>query len=247
MNVRFFRSKKTLRKSIGTKFCSFGSALIIFSGIYVVFEASFALAKNGEQASTSSIEFQQIALMPFLKGSFESPDGKVDKPLSRLLSQIAFEKQYLRDDADQVLTRLVAKALETRFREKLIDIKQAMSVFEQISEDKTLDTPRKLAKVLGDTLKAELVVVGSVWRYRDLDSAKDMRDAPASVAFELYLVEAATGKRLWRGKFDETQKTLTDDVIRGFKQLKMGARWLSPDELARYGVKEVFKKFPIHD
>jgi hypothetical protein len=70
-----------------------------------------------------------------------------------------------------------------------------------------------------------------------------MPDAPSSVAFEIYLVEAATGKRLWREKFDETQKTLSEDVIRGFKQLKMGARWLTADELARYGVREILKKF----
>jgi hypothetical protein len=27
--------------------------------------------------------------------------------------------------------------------------------------------------------------------------------------------------------------------------LKKGARWLSADELARYGIDEVFKKFPL--
>ena len=245
MRVRFFRPKKILRKSIGTKLCSVYSALIIFYGIYVCYEASFALAKNEAQTRASSIEFQQIALMPFLKGQFESPDGQADKPLSQPLSRIFLERQHLRDDADQVLTRLVTKALETRFGEKLIHVKQAMSVFEQISEDNTLDTPRKLAKGFGDKLQAELVVVGTVWRYRDRDSVKDMRDAPASVGFEIFLVEVATGKRLWRGKFEETQKTLTEDVVRGFKQLKMGARWLTADELARYGVKEVFKRFPI--
>ena len=245
MNVRFIRSKKTLRKSLETKLCSVASALIIFFGMCVYFETSFALAKNEAQTNTSSIEFQQIALIPFFKGQFESPDGKVDKPLSRPLSLIAFERQYLRDDADQVLTRMVAKALETRFGEKLIHVKQAMSIFEQISEDKTLDTPRKLAKVFGEKLKAELVVVGSAWRYRDRDS-KDMPEASASVAFELFLVEAATGQRLWREKFDQTQKMLSEDVVRGLKQLKMGARWLTADELARYGVKEVFKRFPIH-
>jgi len=27
--------------------------------------------------------------------------------------------------------------------------------------------------------------------------------------------------------------------------IKKGAKWLSADELARYGVREVFKKFPL--
>jgi hypothetical protein len=38
---------------------------------------------------------------------------------------------------------------------------------------------------------------------------------------------------------------LSEDVIQGLKQMKMGPRWLTADELARYGVREAFKKFPI--
>jgi hypothetical protein len=71
-------------------------------------------------------------------------------------------------------------------------------------------------------------------------------EAPASVAFEVYLMETASGNRLWRRTFDGTQQNLSDDVFRGLKQMKkMGVRRLSADELARHGVKEVFKKFPL--
>lgn len=247
MDIRFPNWKDRFRKSLRTRLCFLGSVLIIVVWNHSGFETSFALAENRIQSSASSLEFQQIALMPFLKGSFESPDGGIDKPLSRPVSQFAFEKQDLRDDADQIMTRLVAKALQTRFGERFVDVKRSMSVFKQIAADDTLDTPRKLAKAFGDKLQAEAIVVGSVWRYRDRGSVKDMPDIPTSVAFELFLMEAATARRLWRGKFNETQKALTDDVIRGVKQLKMGSRWLTADELARYGVKEVLKKFPIRD
>lgn len=205
-----------------------------------------AAAPSSEATVDSfSAEFRQMALMPFLKGKFETPNGQVDKPLSQPLSQILFDRQNLRADGDQVLTRIAADTLRIRFEEKLIPSDKAQSVFDEISRNDTFDTPRKLAQALGDRLQAELVVVGSVWRYRDRGVIKEIPDSPASVAFEVYLVEVATGKRLWRGKFDGTQKTLSEDVIRGLKQIRMGARWLTADELARYGVKEVFKKFPI--
>ena len=237
--------KRFARPTGESKFRLVGT-MLIFGCMCVLY--AIAAAETTDETHIlplSAMELRRIALMPFLKGQFESPDGLVDKPLSQPLSRIVLERQYLRDDANQVLTRIVADSLRIRFGEKLIHVKQAMSVFEQISEDHTLDTPRKLAKVFGDRLQTELVVVGSVWRFRDRDSVKDMPEVSASVAFEIYLVEVATGNRLWRRKFDETQKTVSEDVIRGIKQLKMGARWLTADELARYGVREVFKKFPI--
>ena len=213
--------------------------------VFILLEIPAAATSDEATVDIFSAEFRQIALMPFLKGKFESPNGQVDKPLSQPLSKILFDRQNLRADGDQVLTRIVADALKTRFEEKLIPIDKAQSVFDEISKNDTFDTPRKLAQALGDRLHAEFVVVGSVWHYRDRGAIKEIPDSPASVAFEVYLVEVATGKRLWRGKFDGTQKTLSEDVIRGLKQIRMGARWLTADELAGYGVKEVFKKFPI--
>jgi len=65
------------------------------------------------------------------------------------------------------------------------------------------------------------------------------------VAFDMYLIEVSGAKTVWKKRFDETQRPLTED-IRGVKGLiKKGARWLSADELARYGVEEVFKRFPL--
>ena len=222
-----------------------GTDLLFLVCMFMLFEMPAAATSEQTTDDIFSTQFRQIALMPFLKGKFESPNGQVDRPLSQPLSLIAFDQENLRADGDQVLTRIASDMLKTRFAEKLIPIEKAQSVFDEISKNDTFDTPRKLAQALGDRLHAELVVVGSVWRYRDRGAIKEIPDSPASVAFEVYLVEVATGKRLWRGKFDGTQKTLSEDVIRGLKQIRMGARWLTADELEGYGVKEVFKKFPV--
>ena len=89
------------------------------------------------------------------------------------------------------------------------------------------------------------MIVGTVWRYRDRVRDPMGPGRGTSVAFDMYLMEVPSGRALWKVKFDETQRPLTED-IRGAKGLiKKGVRWLSADELARYGVEEVFKRFPL--
>jgi hypothetical protein len=89
------------------------------------------------------------------------------------------------------------------------------------------------------------MIVGNVWRYRERVRDEWESQKGASVAFEIYLIEVPSGKTVWRAKFDETQRSLTDNVLGAKLLLKKGAKWISADELARYGVDEVFKKFPL--
>jgi hypothetical protein len=71
--------------------------------------------------------------------------------------------------------------------------------------DPMLDTPRKQAVRLGETLDADIVVVGTIWRFRQKGALEDVPDSPASVGFALYLVDVKSGMRLWRGSFDGSQ------------------------------------------
>jgi hypothetical protein len=103
--------------------------------------------------------------------------------------------------------------------------------------NQTMDTPRKRAVRLGEALDAQAVMVGTVWKYRERGALVDMPEGSASVGYALYLVDAKTGIRFWRGTFDGTQKALTQDVLGGLKHLEIRLRWLSAEELARYGVK----------
>jgi hypothetical protein len=198
-----------------------------------------------ENADLSTLQFKRIAVMPFLVGKLESPEQPVEKPLSQPLEQLHINTDNLAEGADQIMTRLVNDALQLRFADQMVSMEQAASVYTDVIRDQTLDTPRKLAKKFGENLQADLVVIGTIWRFREKGTVKENPDSPASVAFSVYLMEVASGKRLWRDAFDGTQKTLSEDVLGGLKQIKMGFRWLSVNELARYGVKNVFRKFPL--
>jgi len=199
---------------------------------------------SSENADLSTLQFKRIAVMPFLAGKLESPEKPAEKPLSQSLKQLNIDTANLAEGAEHVMTRLVNDVLKFRFEDQMVSMEESAAVYADVIRDQTLDTPRKLAKKFGENLQADLVVVGAVWRFREKGTVEEMPDSPASVAFSVYLMEIAGGKRLWRNAFDGNQKTLSEDVLGGLKQIKMGLRWLSVNELAHYGVKSVFRTFP---
>jgi len=88
---------------------------------------------------------------------------------------------------------------------------------------------------------ATAVAVGRVTRWREREGSAAGATQPASVAFEVSLYEAPSGRRLWTGRFDETQKSITEAILRARQYPGGGTRWLSTEEFARWGAKEVAK------
>ncbi|MGD2037081.1 MAG: hypothetical protein PVH28_04300 [Desulfobacterales bacterium] len=216
--------------------------LFLSAPIYGSAETDDSSFKN---ADLSTLQFKRIAVMPFLTGKLESPEQPVEKPLSQPLEILHVDAANLAEGADRILTRLVNEVLQIRFADQVVSMEDAAAGYAEATRDRTLDTPRKIAKQFGENVHADLVVIGTIWRFREKGTVEENPDSPASVAFSVYLMEVSTGKRLWHNSFDGTQKTLSEDVLGGLKQIKMGLRWLSVKELARYGVKNVFRKFPL--
>jgi hypothetical protein len=115
--------------------------------------------------------------------------------------------------------------------------------YDALALDDAVDSPRTLAQKLGQILEVDAIFVGTVWRYRDRGAIKDIPDSPPSVAFAVYLIEAQTGRQLWRGIFSVTQQSLTDNLFQAKEQINLGLKWRTANEMAKIGVKEVFKNF----
>jgi hypothetical protein len=88
---------------------------------------------------------------------------------------------------------------------------------------------------------ATAVVLGRLLRYREREGSAAGSTRPASVAFEVNVYEAPTARRLWTGRFDETQQAITEAILRARQYPGGGTRWLSAAEFARWGAGEVAK------
>jgi hypothetical protein len=217
------------------------STLWIFMGLLVDGNAPCRAAAQ-PQTPPAGARVERIAVMPFLKGR-PGPDG--GEILNCPICELYFSKESILSDADRILTRYVQDALENRYGARVGPLEQTMEVYERIPKDETVDTPRTLARRLGEALGTNLIVTGTVLRFRDRVPAAAEGDSGASVAFNVYLIDVASGRMLWKAKFDETQRPLSEDISGARAFFKRGAKWLSAKELARYGVKEIFKKFPL--
>ncbi|HTO53944.1 MAG TPA: hypothetical protein VMR50_11205 [Myxococcota bacterium] len=91
-----------------------------------------------------------------------------------------------------------------------------------------------------DPDKADALLSGTVRRYLERDGTSSGVRRPASVWIVLELRDAA-GQSLWTGTYEETQPALSDDVGSLPRAWERGFRWVTADDLAAYGVRELVR------
>jgi hypothetical protein len=194
------------------------------------------------RAESIKIQWEKIGVLPFFKGRRSADKGET---LTCPICELSFISENLKIDADRTITLYVQGVLKRRYVHKAIPLDEVARVYQEIPKDDTKDTPRRLAQRVGEALGADLMIAGTVWRYRERIRYDIGLETGASVAFEIYLIDVSSGKAVWKTRFDETQRPMTENIQGAKVLLKKGAKWLPADELARYGVEEVFKKAPL--
>jgi hypothetical protein len=180
------------------------------------------------EASTiarSSESMSKVAVMPFypVKPSGRSIGGGPDPVPWDSASLVAgFFADAL---AAQSITVITPSDLELAFTGQGVPVPR-------------LD-PRAAAERAAGDFGATAVVLGKVTRWREREGSAAGATRPASIAFEVSLHQAPSGRRLWTGRFDETQRSLTEAILRARQYPGGGTRWLTAAEFARWGAAEV--------
>ncbi len=136
--------------------------------------------------------------------------------------------------AAALITRFVTEAMTARGMHLIpaSDLETAFIGQGQVAP--RLD-PQAAARVAARDFGVTGVLLGQVSRYRDRSGDAIGSTVPASVAFEVTLYAAPSGRRLQTARFHETQKTLTESLFEARRYPGGGTRWLSAAELARWG------------
>lgn len=92
---------------------------------------------------------------------------------------------------------------------------------------------------------ADAVVLGAVYRFRERSGEAMGSTHPSSVGFDVRIVSAPAGALLWSGAFDETQVAFSANLLRAPRYPGGGMRWLTAEELARFGAGEVAQTVPL--
>ncbi len=99
-------------------------------------------------------------------------------------------------------------------------------------------------KEIGQRLGVDVLVFGNVKRFQERIGGPMTAKRPASVYFEVSMIDARNGQKVWYAIFDRTQKSLSDDItnIRNF--VRGGGKWLTAREFAEIGIAETIEQFP---
>lgn len=97
---------------------------------------------------------------------------------------------------------------------------------------------------LGRQAGADAVLLGYVFRYTERIGNRYSIQSPASVAFDLHLISTKEARIVWTSYFDETQQSLTENLLKADTFFRRGATWIRADELAASGMDDMMERFP---
>jgi curli biogenesis system outer membrane secretion channel CsgG len=96
----------------------------------------------------------------------------------------------------------------------------------------------------GKRAGADAVLIGHIFRFVDRKGNRASVESPASVAFDLHLIDVDSGKIVWTANFDQTQRPLSDNLLELGSFIKRKASWVSAEELAQGGLEDILRRFP---
>ena len=184
---------------------------------------------------------EQVLVLPFQNMAWlYGEDVSVRSPLSGR----AFMTGPVAEGAELVLSDLMVDALRQRTAFQTVPSGEAPGLLNALKDAaEARPSPLKLLAQTGRMLNADLVFQGYLYRFKQRVGKDYGAESPASVAFDLYLVDSRTQQVVWSAFFDETQQALTDDLRFIGTFFRRGGRWITAEEMARDAMQDMFKEF----
>jgi hypothetical protein len=145
----------------------------------------------------------------------------------------------------QELTDLVYKRLSKESSLDLVPPEEARKALWTLKGTWYEADEKEVLRKTGESLASDAVLAGHVFRWRERVGTNYAVSRPASVALELSLLRVADGSIIWKGRFDKTQASLSENILDLNTFLKGKGRWMTVHELAAAGVSDLLDQFPI--
>ncbi len=91
----------------------------------------------------------------------------------------------------------------------------------------------------GKSFSSDAVLFGYIYRWRERVGKKYGVISPASIAFDLHLISTENGSILWKGSFNKTQLSLSENLLDLSTFIRSRGTWLTARELAQIGLEKL--------
>jgi hypothetical protein len=166
-------------------------------------------------------------------------------PLRRIAVLPFTVSPSLRGEEGGTPPRVAAQLVSRYFAEALAERGVQVIAPEDVAATlATADPSQRAAAVLKEKRGAEAIVLGELGRWDERQGEAYGAMRAAAVGFHVVL-QGADGRALWTGNFDERQQPLGSNVLRAGQYPGGGSRWLTAEELARWGAGETARALPL--
>jgi len=174
------------------------------------------------------------------------PQGMQPDVVRDPLSGTAFMAEPVPQNVANRMTDILYNRVAAEKGYGLVSPDQAKLVFSSIirSGKNVAISPIEVLQEVGNTFKADAVLTGYIYRWREREGTDYAVNRPASVAFDLHLISPAEGTMLWKAKFDETQRSLSENVFDLSTFIESKGKWLTVEKLAMLGLQKMLAEMP---
>ena len=181
-----------------------------------------------------------LAILPFLIERMDDPSRGALCPVC----QGVYKRGNILYGSQRILTQLLQQKMDTFGTFNILPLEKVEDVFSKTDKGQFEIRPLRSAIQLGKELGVDFIFVGYLFRYEERIGSHFGAEKPASVGFDVHLVRVRDGKRVWDGKFDETQQALSENLLKLGSFVRRKASWLTAEELSSDGMDEILKRLP---
>lgn len=181
-----------------------------------------------------------LAILPFFIERGEDPARGAVCPICKGIIQ----RGNIAPGSQNTLIRLLHEKMEAMGTFKILPPEKVEEAFSQIERRQFELKPMRSSIQLGRALNMDFIFIGVLFRFEERIGSHIGAEKPASIGFDVHLIRLKDEKMVWIGKFDETQRPLSENLFKIGSFVRRRASWLTAEELSSVGMDEMLKRFP---
>ena len=181
-----------------------------------------------------------LAIFPFFIERVKDPARGAVCPICKGV----YRQGTILGGSQNTLTRLLQEKIEASGTFKILPSEKVEAALSKSDRRQFELKPMRSFIQLGKTLDMDFIFIGVLFRFEERIGSHIGAEKPASVAFDVHLIRLKDEKMVWIGRFDETQRPLSENLLKIGSFVRRKGSWLTAEELSSVGMDEMLKRFP---
>lgn len=148
------------------------------------------------------------------------------------------------NDLDGLLASVLSANSKNNFRSRDSARHCSKTVIEQQGRSNNQAALRTWSAI-GRCMGVDLLVVPQMLEYRERDGGAIGVSSPARVVMDIFVLDVRNESLISRSRFDETQSSLSSNLLEANKFFKRGGKWITARDLAQEGMEKAVKELGL--